>query len=306
MKPLVSIVVPAYNHEEFVGQAISSCIQQTYANIEVIIVNDGSTDNTATICKDFARKDERVIYLEQTNRGAHAAINEGVKKSRSGYVAVLNSDDIFEPTKIERCVNIVQASPEINLVFGKIELIDRKGRPIRKGVEADWLKRAYDFFGKTNNLPLSVLNENFVATTSNMFFTKGLWKAVGGFQALRYCHDLDFLLASFRVGRAYCDIQNTHIEYRIHPSNTIKEDILNVRMEIAAVIAVHLCEYQLDLLGRSDKKTIGVFAEFLDNKQLSPLIIFFMMAYLKFKNKIGLYKMLQDDNTKAALKSLLD
>ncbi len=302
---LVSIVVPAYNHEDFIGGALRSCVDQTYQRLEIIIVNDGSKDNTGKICKDFVAADDRIRYFEHPNRGAHVAINEGIRIASGSYVAILNSDDIFPATKIERCIKRVQEEQGLGLISGKVEFVDQKGRILKKGVEVDWLRRAYGFLGRSGLFPLSILNENFVATTSNMFFSKDLWERTGGFQPLRYCHDLDFLLSSFRVGRFFFDTDNTHVRYRIHPSNTIKEDLSGIRVEIAAVIAVSLCDYRVGLLGEVNEKNVDLFGEFQRNKGLSHLIIFLMMLYLECSGRQEFYERLQGRNLQKILRLLL-
>ena len=304
-RPLVSIVVPAYNHEDFIGSALQSCIDQTYEDLEIIIVNDGSQDNTGEICKEFAASDTRIRYFEQPNRGAHVAINHGIRKAQADYIAILNSDDVFPACKIKRCMERVQKDPDIVLISGKVEFIDQKGCELRRGIEVDWLKRAHDFLDRSGLFPMSILNENFIATTTNMLFTRDLWEKVGGFQPLRYCHDLDFLLSSFKIGRFFFDVNNTHVRYRIHPSNTIKENISDIRLEIAAVIAASLCDYQLDLIDQIDKKNIDLFKEFLDNKRLSELIIFLMMFYLRSTGKQQFYERLQGKELRRVLHDLL-
>lgn len=288
--PLVSVVIPAYNHERYVRDTIASVLAQTYQCLELIIVNDGSTDETGAICRRTARTDQRIHYHEQTNQGAHQAINHGISLAKGDYVSILNSDDLFAPNKLERCIEIVGQYPDIQFISGHVELIGPTGKPLRRGPAVAWQKRAYHFLKNSDLVPLSVLNENFIASTSNMFFSKNLWLRIGPFQPLRYCHDLDFLMQVFRTAPFIFDHDHTHVHYRVHPGNTIQEEVQRVRLEIAAVIAAALVTDNLDLVGKLDETSVVGFREFLNNKDSSELVILLMMLYLKAGNRRSFYE----------------
>ena len=293
----VSVVIPAYNHEKYIREAIESVQSQTHRNMEIIIVNDGSSDNTGEICKKKAKMDSRIIVYEQSNKGAYNAINYGVTLATCSYLAVLNSDDIFLPDKIRRCLEIVREDPSIGFVAGKIVLMNEAGNILETGVEVDWLNRAYLFMEKTGCLSLSVLNENFIATTSNMFFARDCWKKVGGFMQLRYCHDLEFLMTVFR-NEVYKIDTSDHIRYRVHTGNTIKENIDRVRVEIAAVIAASMIEYDMDLIGEPNSISISFLKEFLKNKNLSDMIVLQIMNFLRMEDKKAFFEYISREEVK--------
>ncbi len=108
-KPLISIIVPVYNGEESVKNCIDSIRNQTYENIEIIIVNDGSTDDTERICKRLCLKDDRIILINQDNKGASDARNTGIDNSKGEYIQFVDSDDYIESNMvqslIERCID---------------------------------------------------------------------------------------------------------------------------------------------------------------------------------------------------------
>ena len=104
--PLVSIIIPVYNGSNYVGEAIDSALAQTYKNIEVIIVNDGSTDNTEDIVKSY--KDKRISYFKKENGGVSTALNLGIKKAKGEYISWLSHDDLYYPNKIERQVEEIK------------------------------------------------------------------------------------------------------------------------------------------------------------------------------------------------------
>ena len=125
--PLVSVIIPAYNAEIFIGLTLKSVLCQTYKNIEVIVVDDGSVDRTAEIIETFAEKDNRVILLKQQNAGVAAARNLAIEKSRGEYIAPIDADDIWYPEKIEKQVQcILQADQTVGLVYAWSAFIDEE------------------------------------------------------------------------------------------------------------------------------------------------------------------------------------
>jgi glycosyltransferase involved in cell wall biosynthesis len=125
--PLVSVIIPAYNAEIFIGLTLKSVLSQTYETIEVLVVDDGSLDRTAEIVENFAEKDSRVILLKQQNAGVAAARNLAIQKSRGEYIAPIDADDIWYPEKIEKQVQcMLQADQTVGLVYAWSALIDEE------------------------------------------------------------------------------------------------------------------------------------------------------------------------------------
>lgn len=109
--PLVSVVIPAYNAGSYVATAIDSVLNQSYSHIEIIVVNDGSTDNTKTILSQYSDKNVRIV--SQPNRGMSGARNTGIKNAPGEFIAFLDADDYWLPEKIEKQVQLLQQHPEI-------------------------------------------------------------------------------------------------------------------------------------------------------------------------------------------------
>lgn len=126
--PTVSIIVPAYNQSRYLGDAIRSALAQTRADLEVIVVDDGSTDDTPAVCQGFT--DPRVRYVWQENRGLSAARNTGLREARGEFLSFLDSDDQFLPEKLELLLAAFERDPGLGLVAGQAVLIDQEGRPI--------------------------------------------------------------------------------------------------------------------------------------------------------------------------------
>lgn len=101
MEKLVSIIVPIYNVEKYLRQCLDSILRQTFRPLEIILVNDGSTDGSDTICQEYAKIDERIVYLKKENGGVSDARNVGLDAVNSDYVLFIDSDDWIEPTYVE-------------------------------------------------------------------------------------------------------------------------------------------------------------------------------------------------------------
>lgn len=137
--PLVSVVVPTYNQAEFLSEAILSALNQTYSHLEVVVVNDGSTDDTSEILKKLAAKDSRVRDLHQANQGFAIATNRAIEEAKGEYIVHLDSDDLFEPEKIEKQLAALEGDKTVDLVHTAIQVIDAQGKPlmIMRGSEMD-------------------------------------------------------------------------------------------------------------------------------------------------------------------------
>ena len=123
--PTVSVIIPAYNQSRYLGQAIRSVLAQTYASFEIIVVDDGSTDDTRQVATGFA--DARVRYVHQLNRGLSAARNTGIRHARGELLTFLDSDDLFLEHKLATLVGALEKNPALGLVAGGAILIDEHG-----------------------------------------------------------------------------------------------------------------------------------------------------------------------------------
>jgi glycosyltransferase involved in cell wall biosynthesis len=126
----VSVIIPVYNGAAFIEAAIQSVIDQSVKDLEIIVVNDGSTDNTAELVQRF--DDPRLRRVNQTNCGLAAARNRGIEVANGTYIAFLDADDRWLPTKLARQIEILERRPEVGLVYGGYELIDAFGTRLTK------------------------------------------------------------------------------------------------------------------------------------------------------------------------------
>ncbi|MGA1871245.1 MAG: glycosyltransferase family 2 protein [bacterium] len=126
--PKVSVIIPTYNRSQFITHAIDSVLSQTYHDIEIIIVDDGSTDNTKKILINY---NNRIKYIYQENQGVAAARNTGIKNAKGKYIAFLDSDDMWLPQKLEQQVKILNQYEDIALVYSNIAYCNSNGQFIR-------------------------------------------------------------------------------------------------------------------------------------------------------------------------------
>jgi glycosyltransferase involved in cell wall biosynthesis len=133
--PKVSIVIPAYNAMKYLPETVASVFQQTFEDYEVIIVNDGSTDDIESWFAQFNNPKTRLITQE--NQGLSGARNTGILNATGEYVALLDADDLWVPTKLEKQVKLLDESPEVGLVYTWMALIDEKGQPTGRMFSAE-------------------------------------------------------------------------------------------------------------------------------------------------------------------------
>lgn len=237
---LVSVVIPSYNHTNYIQQAVESVLAQSHATLELIVIDDGSTDSSLNYLRTV--EDPRYRLVEQANAGAHNAINKGLALAKGDYLTILNSDDVFHPDRLAECIGRLKAGVE--LVATWIEVINHKGK--RLGIKEGWrnmlpwpIKQPEPRIAVSDEFALNLLATNFVSTTSNVIFTRKLYEKIGGMRNLRFVHDWDFLL---RVVRQFkCElIEKPLVQYRVHQANTISANRAWMLFEICWIFAVHL------------------------------------------------------------------
>lgn len=145
--PLVSIVVPTYNRDRWIAEAIESALRQTWSNLEVLVVDDGSTDETSRIVGALARRDERVRCFPQENRGVSAARNRAIAEARGSFIAFLDSDDAWQPWKLDVQMQFFAARPQLVMCWTDMEAIDPKGQ----SVFPTYLRRMYSAYERVPN-----------------------------------------------------------------------------------------------------------------------------------------------------------
>lgn len=219
----ISVVMPAYNHERFVARALESVERQSLPPGEIVVVDDGSTDQTARLVANRSVRGLRLI--RQENRGAHNALNRAIRLSRGDWLAVLNSDDAWETERLEHAWAVCRETGAA-LVVGAVRLVDEDGGSVDPTNEiAQWYGKARSWASEAGSLRSVLARHNIGVTTSNFFFHRSLWTRLGGFRDYRYVHDYDLLLRAVEMcpGRVVYEPELDGVLYRVHPANTITE-----------------------------------------------------------------------------------
>lgn len=122
--PIVSVIIPTFNYDKFIGEALKSVFEQTLKDFEIIVIDDGSTDNTKEIVESFG---EKVRYFYQPRKGPASARNKGIRESKGVFVAFLDADDVWLPTKLEKQVNLFGDNPRLGMALTDNFLFDEAG-----------------------------------------------------------------------------------------------------------------------------------------------------------------------------------
>ena len=234
----VSVVIPLYNHGRFITRAVQSVLAQGAILRELIVIDDGSSDDSAWVMRELARRDPRICFVAQENEGAHAAINRGLSAATGEYVTILNSDDAYEPGRLAELARVLDLDEGSALACSSIAFMDDAG----EATESLWFEGALGNYKAVRDLALALVEANFVMTTSNIFMRRELFAEIGDFAPLRYAHDLEFLLRCEALGHRLAFLDRRLLRYRIHASNTIGENPKAVRVEraICAGLFLHL------------------------------------------------------------------
>lgn len=223
-KPLVSVVIPVFNGERFLGQAIQSVLDQTYRPFEVIVVDDGSTDGSAALARSFPG----VRVVEQENAGPAAARNRGAAVAGGEFLAFHDADDLLPPAKLDLQVGYLQEHPELGCVLGRQELI------LEAGIELpEWARLSAELA----RLRPDVLELGAIPLIS-MVLSASLFRGLGGFDPT-YVHgeDADFLLR-VRQRAPVETLDSVVLLRRIHDGN-LSHDVPALRLGTFRVLRDH-------------------------------------------------------------------
>jgi len=207
--PKVSVVIPTYNCAHFLGEAIQSVLDQTFQDFEIIVVDDGSTDNTPEIASAFP-----VRYFRQENQGVSAANNRGIELSCGEYVLTLDSDDVLMENALEKGVDVLDRHPEVGFSYGQAYVMDENGHIFRVR-KSSFLDGSAIVDSKEQVRELLFFNR---ITSSTVIMRRHCLDEVGGFhEELRNFEDRHlFIRLAKRWSVAY--IAEPLVKYRVHPN----------------------------------------------------------------------------------------
>ncbi|HRJ53786.1 MAG TPA: glycosyltransferase [Candidatus Thiothrix moscowensis] len=227
----VSVIMPAFNHARWVRSAIESVLAQSLTALELIVIDDASTDASwetiQAVRTDHA--DTRLQCLRHaSNQGAPATINEGLRHAQGEYLAIINSDDIWEPNRLERLLHVAETTRQ-DFLCSDVFLLDADSLPCETTEHhwVAWFENLKQDYASHADVLATLLRGNFLITTSNFLFHRRVYARVGEFADLRYVHDYDYALRVLVAGFGMRFLSGEKLlGYRLHGSNTIREQPL--------------------------------------------------------------------------------
>lgn len=204
----VSVVIPVYNARDVIGETIESVLAQTWTDREIVVVDDGSSDGSGDIVRSFG---ERVRYVRQENGGVARARNRGIAESTGEYVALLDHDDLWHPTKLDKQVAVLDGRPEVGMVVTDVAHLDREGKPL--GVIGAGYNPSETF--------ARLFVRGFVPTPSAAMIRRSVLETVGGFDERFHSAGLDDHELWTRIAARY-EIANIAEPLTYHRNREIK------------------------------------------------------------------------------------
>jgi glycosyltransferase involved in cell wall biosynthesis len=218
---LVSVVIPCYRQAHFLGEAIESVLSQSYRNFEIIVVDDGSPDNTFEVATRYPG----VRYIRQDNRGQSGARNRGLQESKGNYLVFLDADDRLFPNALEIGMDCLDVHPECAFVFGHVKFIAQDGSPL---LNLNKSRVSGDHY-------LNLLRHNYITTVGMVMFRRAIFDSAIGFDpSLAPAEDWDLYLRITKSFPVY-DHGKVVVEYRIHTGNITSNNALLLKYCLAVI-----------------------------------------------------------------------
>jgi glycosyltransferase involved in cell wall biosynthesis len=211
--PLVSVIIPAYNAQKYIKSAIESVLEQSYQPVECIVVDDGSTDDTAAIVKSYS---DKVKYVYQDNAERSAARNKGLYHASGEYISFLDADDFFDKYKTEKQMEIFHNDQSIDLVFSKPIVFNESRNDYAR----------LDLRLTNGQLSKRIFFGNFIYTSSYIVKKTAINKIDGFNTNYSHAEDWEFLLRLALTGSVFYFLDEYLSYYRVHGTNTISNQLV--------------------------------------------------------------------------------
>ena len=213
--PAISVVLPVYNAEAYVREAVESILAQSFADFELIIINDGSTDGSGSILRELAARDARIVLVERPNDGLVSALNEGIERARADLVARMDADDVAMPERFALQHARMIQEPELAILGSFIRVMDKAGNIICLGEYPLTPKATARDLGRGNGVCP-------VAHPAVMMRRNAVLKAGGYRKAFCHAEDYDLWLRMSDLGYAFANLPQLLLNYRVHSANVSK------------------------------------------------------------------------------------
>lgn len=227
--PLVTVIISSYNHARYIEASIQSVLDQTYPNIELLVYDDGSRDNSVDIIQRLADR-HGFFFQAQTNQGLSRTLNAGLERARGQFIAPFGSDDVMLPDRFTRQVPWLIQHSDVGIAAGNIVKIDENGNQLRA-------KRQHCYPEKIIGFEELFVGWKNVPPAPTLLFRKEALQSCGGFNPDIRLEDLYIELKITELGWQLGMMKDTLAYYRVHTSNTIK----NLRFMHEAVLNTYAC-----------------------------------------------------------------
>lgn len=232
-KPLVSVIIPAYNAEKYIEETLQSALGSTYKPLEIIVVNDGSTDDTQQIADKLASENPVIRTYHQFNKGASAARNTAISYSRGKYILPLDADDLISSVYIEKAVKILNENSDVKVVYGDAM-----------------------FFGEKNGLwRLPKFDINLLARR-NIIYSSGIYRRADFDKTGGYCEDIegmedwDFWISMMKNGGDISYLEEVVFFYRIISNSKRSQDLKKKKLIVDKLNLRHKEFFDIQLGGK--------------------------------------------------------
>lgn len=226
LKPLISVIIPCYNYGRLLGEALQSLLDQDCADWECWVIDDGSSDTTAAVARQYVALDPRINYLYQPNQGQPAARNKGLEMAKGDYVQFLDADDLLEPSKFSRQKDYLRQHPDTDIVYGEVRyFLDHEPGELFLN---RWDGRTDAWMPKLSGrgLPmLMALVEKNIFELGCALFSRHAVSTIGPFQeSLQGVEDYDYCLRAAALGLSFAclDEPDTRVLMRHHSTSFSK------------------------------------------------------------------------------------
>ncbi|MEY3328926.1 MAG: hypothetical protein RLZZ115_1809 [Cyanobacteriota bacterium] len=212
--PQISVIIPAYNCDRYIGQAVESILNQTYPADEIIIIDDGSQDNTRQVLQPYSNY---IHYVYQENQGVSVARNHGLKLARGEFIVFLDADDIFLPNKLATQLAVFQAKPQLGLVQSGWRRVNQQGETLMDATPWDYVPEL--------NLE-TWLRWKPLGTMGTLMFRREWLLKIDGFEpGLAHAEDVDLILRMVLLGCESAWLHQPTVCYRQHDRNTMRDGV---------------------------------------------------------------------------------
>lgn len=264
--PEVSIIMAAYNRELYIGESIRSLLAQSFINFELIIVDDGSTDSTKTIIKQFQKKDKRIVLISQKNQGVTSARTAGIDHARADLIAIADSDDLSQIDRLEKELNEFRKDAELVVCGSSFDQIDENGKHL-------------DSVGVALSDSLIKLEMYFRCPFghSTTMLRKSTLLSAGGYRKELYAEDYDLWSRLKEQGR-FKNLAGSLCRYRVHGSS------------ISANVSAYSLRNVIDIknnLWKKPPETRLMLSAFFQSRRQQPRHLSFVLSsiYIEAKSR---------------------